>query len=166
MNIIVLKENLSMNGISSNLKEELKKSTQNKTRDKIKFISTILLTNILVALICLPSSETKVDLGPKPKTQLHPGHRPLILPLKLLLAFDQNIEALPVTIIAKDKKVLIKKAYLHTESLKDNHFKIEIPEDELAYVSSFFEEDMIAIPYVESKTTKVTPKGSKYEVNL
>lgn len=154
-----------MNGISSNLKEELKKNTHNKTREKIRFFSAIIVTNILVALICLPSNSGPVKTH-KPAITLHPGHQLLILPLTLLLPVDPSQESIPVTLISKEKKVLVKKAWLHNDSHKDNRFKIEIPESELVHVSRALEEDMIAVPYVETKMTKISRKGSKYEVNL
>jgi hypothetical protein len=154
-----------MNGISSNLKEELKKSTNNKTRDRIRFLSAIVITNIFVAMICLPSSNGQTK-SVKPVFKLHPNHQLLILPLTLLLPLDQSLESVPVTLISKDKKVLVKKAWLHNEILKENHFKIEILESEVVHVSATTEEDMIAVPYVETKLRKVTARGSKYEVNL
>lgn len=154
-----------MNGISSNLKEELKKNNHSKTREKIRFFSALLVTNILVALICLPSSNAPAKIT-KPTITLHPGHQLLILQLTILLPVDPSLESIPVTLLSKEKKVIVKKAWLHNESLKDNRFKIEIAESELVHASSSFEEDMVAVPYVETKMRKVTSRGSKYEVNL
>jgi len=154
-----------MNGISSNLKEELKKNSYSKTREKIKFLSALFITNILVALICLPSSNAPAKVT-KPNLTLHPGHQLLILQLTILLPVDQSLESIPVTLISKEKKIIVKKAWLHNESLKDNRFKIEIPESELVHASASFEEDMVAVPYVETKIRRVASRGSKYEVNL
>lgn len=154
-----------MNGISSNLKEELKKSTNNKTRDRIRFFSAIVATNLLVALICLPSSDGQTKTI-KPSIILHPNHQLLVLPLTLLLPMDQSQESVPVTLISKDKKVLVRKAWLHNESSKDGRFKVEISESELVHVGSTLEEEMVAVPYVETKIRNVTSRGSKYEVNL
>ncbi len=164
-----------MNGISSNLKEELKKTNNSKNKERLKFVSTVLITNIFVALICLPSSEenpVKKDISLR---TIHSNHKMLILPLTPLLSISDNEKEIPVTLISKNKKIIVKKAFLHTKETdtKQNadeviRFKIEIPESELETSQVLLEEEMIAVPYVESKKTAkaIKHQGSKYEINL
>lgn len=167
-----------MNGISSNLKDELKKTNESKQKTKIRFFGAIIISNVLVALLCLPSQEpVKEKLNPSNKT-LHINYQIMVLPLNLLISSeDQKLAETPVTLISVDKKVLIKKAYLHGEIQKEKsddnlfegslrHFKIEIPQHDLLHVSDLLEKGVIAIPYVEIQVSKIKNQGSKYEVSF
>ncbi len=161
-----------MNGISSNLKEELKKSTLNKKREKLKFLSAILISNALVAMLCLPSQDERPLI--QKKRELHTGFQLLELNLNPLLALEDLKGPHLVTLLASDKKVLVQKAWLHEEiAIKDSslqqkrRFKIEIPENELLKLSATTDEMMIAVPHITKvQTTKKVARGSQYEINL
>lgn len=162
-----------MNGISSNLKEELKKSNNQKHKEKIKFITTILLTNAMVALLCLPSAREVSTATNKGSLILHPHYKMLVLPLTPLMNYSVAEKEVPVTLISRDKKIIIKKAFLH-EAEKDKlsegnirHFKIEINESDLIQSQAMLETEMIAVPYVETKISRTNKKkGSTYETTL
>ncbi len=164
-----------MNGISSNLKEELKKTSNSKNKDRLKFVSMILVTNILVALICLPGEDAPIVKKNDNSRTFHAHHKMLILPLTPLLSIANEEKEIPVTLISKTKKIIVKKAFLHNQQNESkpndgevNRFKIEIPESELETSRVLIEEDMIAVPYVENKkfAKAVKKQGSKYEINL
>ena len=161
-----------MNGISSNLKEELKKSSQNKNREKIKFLVALLISNALVAMLCLPSNETKIMI--QKKRELHAGHQLLELTLNPLLAIEDSKRPLAVTLLSADKKTLVQKAWLHEEVLTKDHslspkrrFKIEIPESELLKLSPFEDALVIAVPHIQKVVmAKKMARRSQYEINL
>lgn len=164
-----------MNGISSNLKEELKKTSNSKHKDRLKFFATIIVTNALVALICLPSERSISEKKEVTSRTVHTNHKMLILPLTLLLSIADEEKEIPVTLISKTKKIIVKKAFLHTKENNSlsrdgeaSRFKIEIPESELETSRVLLEEEMIAVPYVENKKIykSVNYQGSKYEINL
>lgn len=159
-----------MNGISSTLKEEIQKSKDSKKKEKFKLILTILTTNALVAMLCLPSKEVNSEVK-KFERSLHPYHEQMVLPLEVLIPADhKDMKEVPVTIVSKDQKIIVKKAYLHEAIDTKNdvpQFKIEIPENEVVNVSDHIQDGMLAIPYVEIKLKpKSVKKGSKYEVNI
>lgn len=159
-----------MNGISSTLKDEIQKSKDSKKKEKFKLILTILTTNALVAMICLPTTEVISEVK-KRERSLHPQHEQMVLPLEVLIpANHQEMPEVPVTIVSKDQKIIVKKAYLHEaiESKNDvPQFKIEIPQSDIVNVSDHIQEGMLAIPYVEIKLKpKSVKKESKYEVNI
>jgi hypothetical protein len=167
-----------MNGVSSSLKDELKKTNESKLKTKIRFFSAIIISNALVALLCLPSQEVALQESTSIVKLHHPQFRIMVLPLSLLVSSEVlNQAETPVTLISADKKIIVKKAYLHQEvktaksedplfdgSLR--HFKIEIPEADLIRVSAFLEKGVVAVPYVEIKNSKIPNRGSKYEVSF
>ena len=162
-----------MNTISSNLKEEIKKSQDLKKKEKFKFLAALLITNVLVAILCLPSGEDKKEEKAPTLKNLHLQHQMMILPLNALIPESSKVALeTPVSLISKNKVVIAKKAYLHEEvkssSHEDtaSHFRIEISDGDVVKVSEFAEEGMIAVPYVENKKTKTFNKGSKYEVSI
>ncbi|MBC7714890.1 MAG: hypothetical protein H7177_16200 [Rhizobacter sp.] len=159
-----------MNGISSTLKDEIKKSKESKHKEKFKFLAAIFITNVMVALLCLPSGESKTTTASVAK-KLHTDHQLMAIPLTVLTT-DNNQSAIetPVSLISKDKKMVVEKAWLH-ESLKSENgitqFKIEINNYDVVKVSEYVEAGMIAVPFVENKRMKTPVKrGSKYEVSI
>jgi hypothetical protein len=158
-----------MNGISSTLKEEIQKTKDKSKKEKFKFIFAILITNALVAMICLPGAPTKVEAQTNTK-RLHPGHEMMVLPLDVLLPEEAKIkDETLVTLVSKDKKVIIQKAYLHEKLINKNEtsqFKIEIPSSEIVKASDHINDGMLAVPYVEKKAVKTIKRGSKYEINI
>ena len=81
---------------------------------------------------------------------------------------DINLET-PVSLIAKDKKILSVKAYLH-EKVKNteeiSQYKIEILNTDVLKVSQATDTGVIAVPYVENKKFIHIKKGSRYEISL
>jgi len=163
-----------MNGISSTLKDEIKKSKDGKQKEKFKFVAAIVVTNIMVALLCMPSKEVVVAKVENIKIS-HAGYQVMTVPLSVLVSeASQALPENPVTLISKDKKIIAEKAYLHEASNTPKtlgeapHFKIEISNTDIVRVSEFAGDGMVAVPYVEIKKPKVhSPnKGSRYEVSI
>ncbi len=159
-----------MNGISSTLKEEIKKSQDSKKKEKFKFIAAIVVTNLMVALLCLPSSKEENKVPEKIVKTLHANHQMMVLPLQALVssAHETNPET-PVSLVSRDKKIISVKAYLHEEVKSSNEvtqFKIEISNADVVKVSQATDSGVIAVPYVENKKTTSIKRGSKYEVSL
>ena len=159
-----------MNGISSTLKEEIKKSQDSKKKEKFKFIAAIVITNIMVAILCLPSSKEQIVATPTISKTIHPNYQMMVLPAEALISeMAQNSSETIVSLVSKDKKIIAHKAYLHEEvkiSGEAPRFKIEINNNDIVRVSEFVEAGMIAIPYVENKKTNLIKRGSKYEVSI
>ena len=158
-----------MNGVSSTLKEEIKKSKDLKKKEKFKFIVAVLFTNLLVAILCMPSNVEKKTLVLKNKV-FHPDHQMMVIPLHAMVSNTQgdNLET-PVSLISKDKKILRLKAYLHEEVKSTDEisqFKIEIINSDVLKVSQATDSGVIAVPYVENKKLVHTKRGSKYEISL
>lgn len=158
-----------MNGISSTLKEEIKKSQDSKKKEKFKFIAAIVVTNLMVAVLCMPSKEEKIAPEQTIKT-LHPNHQMMVIPLQALVssAHEKNSET-PVSLVSRDKKIISVKAYLHEEVKSSNEvtqFKIEISNADVVKVSQATDSGVIAVPYVENKKITSIKRGSKYEVSL
>lgn len=161
-----------MSGISSTLKDEIKKTKDERHKDKFKFISTILLSNIMVAMLCLPMGKHEEVKSLSLKT-IHPEHQIMLIPLDALVSEEaiKNAET-PVSLITKENKIVSRKAYLHGTSKKENdlnYFKVEIKNADLKIVAQAMKEELIAIPFVENITSPIPStikKGSKYEVNF
>lgn len=160
-----------MNGISSNLKDEIKKSKENKHKEKFKFIAAVLITNIMVAVLCLPTEETKFEMKKKNLKTIHAGHHMMVIPLNVLITTTEGDSTeTPVSLISKDKKIIIEKAWLH-EAVKTEgeipQFKIEINNEDVVRISEFVNDGMVAVPYVQKRKIKLSLKrGSKYEVSI
>ncbi len=161
-----------MNGISSTLKDEIQKTKESKHKEKFKLLATIVLTNIMVALLCLSREES-----PKEKSIdkiFHPAHQMMVLPLSVMLAEERLTKEseTKISLYTKDNQLISAKAYLHSTSRKDQevtYFKIEIADSDLKKVSEHLGQEMVGIPYVEipeTKKLKAITKGSKYEINL
>jgi len=159
-----------MNGISSTLKEEIKKSQDSKKKEKFKFIAAIVITNLMVAVLCMPSNKEE-QITPKQTIKtLHANHQMMVIPLQALVsnAHETNPET-AVSLVSRDKKVISAKAYLHEEVKSSNEvtqFKIEISNADVVKVSQATESGVIAVPYVENKKINSIKRGSKYEVSL
>lgn len=157
-----------MNGISSNLKDEIKKSSESKKKEKFKFIACIVCTNILVATLCWQKSPEVIQENIITKI-LHADHQLMEVPMEALVPESSlKLSESPVTIISKNNKVIANKAWLHEEITKDSgpsHFKIEISNNDIVRVSESMEVGMIAVPYVEKKK-QVQKRGSRYEVSI
>ncbi len=157
-----------MNGISSSLKDEIKKSSESKKKDKFRFIACILCTNLLVATLCWQSSPETIAIQTIKKI-IHPDHQLMEVPMVALVPESSlKLPESPVTIISKNKKIIANKAWLHEEISKESgssHFKIEISNNDIVRVSESMEIGMIAVPYVEKKQSP-KKQGSRYEVSI
>lgn len=158
--------------------DEIKKNGDSKKKVKLKFLVTLISTNVLVATLCISFGPSdSLPLTAKIVTKnLHPHFKMIVVPLTVLIDIDPSRTETPVTLMNKSKKILIKKAYLHEEipaSIKDlessPRFKLEIPEEEVLQLSADGSEPMVAIPELKlpEKVKKLTNKRvSQYEVNL
>ena len=152
-----------MSGI---LTEQIKKNDLSKKREKLKFIMSLVLSNLLVAALFL-SFEKKslpcnaLEIPPSIK-QLHPHYKMVVVPLTVLLDFNHNEKETKISLLNKNKKVIVKSAFLHEEVKNTNkenltatpRFKIEIPENELINISTDDNEVMVAIPEIEEKISE------------
>lgn len=161
--------------MSGSIFDELKKNDLSKKKEKIKFIFAIVTTNILVAFSSYSLfSESHSPTTSISKRVIHAHHKMIIAPLTLLVENDQNLSEVPVTLINKAKKVLVKRAYLHEEVKATGidraslRFKIEIPEGDIINLSADESEIMIAMPEIKTEPARkpVNQRVSKYEVNL
>lgn len=160
-----------MNAVNSSLKDEIKKSREGIKKEKFKFITSILLSNLLVAVLCLGLNQDPAPEKAHIQKAIHASHQMMIVPLSSLLV-EENHEAkeTPVTLVTREHKIISPRAYLHQFIKKDDegmHFKIEINNQDMTKVSAHLSEGVIAIPYVEIKKRAANKKtGSKYEVSL
>lgn len=107
---------------------------------------------------------------------MHPHYKTVVIPLTVWADQDTNESEMIVSILDKNKKIIIQKAYLHEEIKNTNkdlaglpYFKIEIPEDDILKISATDQNLMIAIPEVKIvNATKKVPhkKESRYEINI
>lgn len=163
-----------MNGVSSTLKEEIKKSQQIKKREKIRFLTALLFSNALVAFLLFPSNDNIKDSSKEVKMKLHLNHQIILLKMNSLVEVPKENEApVEISIITVGKKLLISKAYLHShvssDDAEERRFKIEIPESDILKINAIQNEDLIAIPYIKTKISfqkKQAFGGAKYEINL
>lgn len=150
------------------LKDELRKKSDLKKKENIKFIATILLSNLCVFLLCSHSQEDQTST--ENTKIIHANYKMMEIPLTLLLEADALLKPeTEVTLISKNKKVLAYKAYLHKETKKiegQSHFKIEISTNDLMRVSENLNEDVIAIPVTTMAKVETKNKGNSYETNF
>jgi hypothetical protein len=100
----------------------------------------------------------------------------IVVPLTVLIDLDLSAPEIPVTLMNKDKKILIPKAYLHEKLISSSkeieivpQFRIEIPEDQVMQISADGNEAMIALPELKIPEKVLKPshkRESHYEVNL
>lgn len=161
-----------MNGT---LLDEIKKSGDTKKREKFKIIFTLIVSNIFVAILAINLTAPSEKIIPEKNSKtLHPDHKMIILPLKVLIDLNPNDHETAVTLMNKSKKVVIQKAFLHEEVKKSEQlgglaqFKIEIPEAELLKLSADEEMEMIAMPEIKIKAIarRSNKRVSTYEINL
>lgn len=157
--------------------DELKKKGDSKKRDKLKFFVGLILSNFLVAMICLSFGES-APLPTKggPRKVLHPHFKMIVIPLSLLMDLDPDAREIPVTLMTKQKKILIQKAYLHEEVQKRENlengparFRIEIPETDVLKLSADPDVEMIAMPELSLKPklkASSNKRVSHYEIDL
>ncbi len=155
--------------------DEIKKNDLSKKRDRLKFFAAIFFTNALVALSSW-SLFTDSPSATPPKVQqklFHPHHKTIIAPLTVMVETGAKGVETPVTLMNKNKKILVPKAYLHEEvpptngqEMGSTRFRIEIPEEAFLKVSEDLLDPMVAIPEIQSNrpVKAVQKRISKYEM--
>jgi len=162
-----------MNG---NIYEEIKKNGNSKRREKLKFMTIIISTNILAVVFGYAIAPNELP-SPVQKTIqkiIHPHFKMIVVPLTVLIDINEIGEETPITLMSKSKKILIPKAYLHelipakNQDLESTtHYKIEIPEDQILRLTTNSEEPMFAIPELINHENKpILKRVSQYEVYL
>lgn len=161
--------------------DEVKKNTQNKKKEKVKFIAALLFSNIFVAISILQFSKNEkpilIEKIPTSKI-IHKDFKMLIIPLNAMIELNEKLAEIPVSLINEQKKIIIKKAYLHGKInsknegeylSKSSQFKIEIKQSDLSKLASEYSENLIAIPEITEekiKTITTTKRNSKYEISI
>ncbi|MBC7537272.1 MAG: hypothetical protein H7281_00505 [Bacteriovorax sp.] len=158
--------------------EEIKKNGDSKKKEKLKFVVSMISSNILVAVLCLSFGPHEL-LPPKEliiAKILHPHFKMIVVPLNILIDLDPKSLENPVTLLNKSKKILIHKAYLHEMLISSNkdlesnpRFKIEIPEDEVLNINAEGSDTMVAIPELklpEKVSKPLNKRVSQYEIKL
>lgn len=161
--------------------DEVKKNSQNKKKEKLKFLTALIFSNIFIAVLVLQFTEKQTpQLIPQilQTKKIHKDYKMLILPLNVMIETNSDSSEIPVSLINEQKKIIIKKAYLHTKISsnqnsdlinKISQFKIEINQNDLPKLASEFSENLIAIPEIQEtkEKTKTISKGkSKYEISI
>jgi hypothetical protein len=152
--------------------EQVKKNEETKKRKNLKYIFTVLVSNICVAMIFYtPAKEIINDVNTSPLV-IHTGFRMMTLNISPLVQIDQVQKENRISLLNSKKKIVLSLGYLHEEIKNDQdpstrRFNIEIPEKQTLEISSFADEKLVAIPAIEiKKTANNFHQGSKYEVNL
>lgn len=158
--------------------DEIKKKDQNKKKEKMKFFTALLLTNLLVALsswACFSGSDSPATVKAVALKQLHPNHKMVIAPLTVIAEIDPDQAEVPVTLMNRNNKILVRRAWLHeeiktskTDSPGETRFKIEIPDEDILKISENLGETMIAIPEIkQGRSPRAAVKRvSKYEIHF
>ena len=162
-----------MNG---NIYEEIKKNGNSKRREKLKFMTIILSTNVLAVVFGYAIAPNELPFPTQKTIQkiIHPHFKMIVVPLTVLIDINQTGEETPITLMSKSKKILIPRAYLHEMILAKNQdlesttrYKIEIPEDQILQLTTNSEDPMFAIPELVNHENKPTLKRvSHYEIYL
>jgi hypothetical protein len=157
-----------MNGT---LFEEIQKKKENIKKEKIKFIITMISTNLFTAILCLSATSTPIKPISSPNSKkIHPNYKTVNIPLDVLSDYKETDVETPVSLVDKNHQIIAVKAYLHGQ-LKDGskRFKIEILETDLLKLNAGSNESMIAIPEINESPKKIISQKqriSKYEIIL
>ena len=161
--------------------DEIKKNAFTIKKQKMKLVSIVIATNLLVALLCLSltPASTSTPATSTSIRRLHPHYKMIVVPLNLLIETDPNAIETPVSLMTKSKQILINKAYLHEQVKNDEgnigrdlgssaHFKIEIAENDILKLSADADNIMMAIPEIKPpiKEKKLNRRASHYEIDI
>lgn len=151
----------------SNLMQEVEKKQAANKKEKLKFIATLLISNLFVAIIFGHKSEEQILTH---KKIIHENHIFLEVPLNSFV--DQTLmekEETAISLVDKQNKIIIQKAYLH-EFLSLNEdkkiYKLEIPKEKIDQLTKALNDDIIAVPEIMNKKVTHKKQGSKYEINF
>lgn len=151
----------------SNLMQEVEKKQTAHKKEKLKFIATLLISNLFVALIFGHQSQEKTLTKSK---LIHENHIFLEVPLNSFV--DQTLmdkEETPISLVNKQNKIIIQKAYLHEFLNLDEDrkiYKLEIPKEKIDQLTKALNDDIIAVPEIMTKKVTHKKQGSKYEINF
>ncbi len=158
-----------MNGI------ELKKVDNTKRRQNIKLALCLLSSNLLLILaFTLFGKEEKTPTNSSVlERAFHENYERLNLPLELKIIYSSQDKEIPISIFSEDKKLLVKKAFLHPELTPNENeskeFVIEIPKTSLDRVIAYQGDKLLAYPEIQtneiSPVTKVS-RGEEYEITF
>lgn len=151
----------------SSLKEELQKKIDLKKKEKIKFIASIVLSNLFVAILMWDAPVAQDDT--LPSKIIHEAHSIIEMPIETYIEEEAlQREETPVTLLTKDSKLIAKKAYIHHQIYKADKlrvFKIEISHKDLKTLGEKINEEVIALPYVE-QNAKISTGTNNYEYSF
>lgn len=158
-----------MNGI------ELKKVDNTKRRQNIKLALCLISSNLLLALaftLFEKEEQTQMSTTALERT-FHENYERLNLPLDLKIIYSSKDKEIPISIFSEDKKLLVKKAFLHPElSPEENEskeFVIEIPKTSLDKVIAYQGNKLLAYPEIQTNEIPPIPqvsKGEGYEITF
>ena len=158
-----------MNGI------ELKKVDNPKRRQNIKLALCLVSSNLLLILaFTLLGKEEKVQaLSPIQERAFHENYERLNLPMELKIVYSPQDKDISVSIFSEDKKLLVKKAFLHpelsSEKNEEKEFVIEIPKASLEKVIAYQGSKLLAYPEIQTEDSKpiaLGPRGVEYEITF
>ena len=158
-----------MNGI------ELKKVDNPKRRQNIKLALCLVSSNLLLLFIfSFFGKEDKIQLtSPIQERAFHENYERLNLPMELKIVYSPQDKDIPVSIFSEDKKLLVKKAFLHpelsSEKNEEKEFVIEIPKASLEKVIAYQGSKLLAYPEIQTEDSKpiaLGPRGVEYEITF
>lgn len=158
-----------MNGI------ELKKIDNPKRRQNIKLAICLLSSNLLLVFaFTFFGKEEKIQATSlTPERVFHENYERLNLPLELKIVYSSQDREIPISIFTEDKKLLVKKAFLHpelsSEKNDEKEFVIEIPKISLEKVIAYQGSKLLVYPEIQMHETKplaLAPRGEEYEITF
>jgi len=140
-----------MNGTNN---EPFFQETKKLKRERFKWVTLLLTTNLLTFLLFLPANEIE-DKAVKPWPETWPQ---VVLKAQIIASGELP---LPVTILNQYQQVIFKKAYL--VDVKEGHFRIA-PEEMTALSN---QDDLKVLPYSETIQAKPMAKQRvQYEIHF
>ena len=162
------------------LKEEIAKSFEKKSKEKIKFILSLIISNFFVFILCsvfmvsTPAQKDTSKLAFESEFP-SPGHEFIVLDVaQTLIAKNHLIKNQFVTILNENKSILVAKAKMisaiETKNSERNEFKFEISQNDISHLRENLTEKVIVVPLLISqvkenkKKNVINYKRSKYEI--
>lgn len=169
-----------MDGKKLTLKEEIAKSFEKKSKEKIKFIFSLIISNLFVFILCSTfmsptnSQEKKSEVVASAEVT-SPDHEFIILDVAQTLIAKNNINKNQlVTILNENKSILVSKAKMimaiESKDSEKNEFKFEINRSDINHLRENLTEKVIVVPFITPSPKEVkkqlvrNTKRSKYEV--
>jgi hypothetical protein len=164
------------------LKEKIKIEKLDKKNEQIKFISSLLISNLFVFFIAqnFYSKETESPKIGKSKIH-HPKHQEISVFLRSLIPINElnNSEEKTYSLLDQNEKIMIEKVYMleaitskssDIENEKTIEARIEIPNDTIEKLSSIQNKKLILVPYIQQsiafKKNNQPKVESQYEIHF